>query len=171
MLPDLTRAEVEAWSITNSMESYPHVLTEDDRLRILQLINTVDDYKEAIRQHRDERGDDRCWIDDKKLYNRTIGAGQVNTALPPFEEMMNNCKRFFSSRQDPEHVYVTVAEQIDPLKREIVVLKDRLKNLKEEMKKKFLYDLEQTLRPTDAGLPEVWEWRKKIREILNKAKK
>lgn len=54
----------------------------------------------AIKEHRDQRGDDRCWLDDKKLYAIT---GEVtdegDAALPPREVFLANCARYFECRQ------------------------------------------------------------------------
>jgi hypothetical protein len=56
--------------------------------------------KAAIRKHRDERGNDRCWLDDRELY-AVLGEGQPDTTLPPQVEFLNNCLRFHTSRQAP----------------------------------------------------------------------
>lgn len=63
----------------------------------------------GIRNHRDQRGDDRCWLDDKKLYELVGGA--ANTALPDEVQFLSNCARYHASRQDPRDKYVTVEEE------------------------------------------------------------
>ena len=62
-----------------------------DRERVVLL-------EDAIRRHRDQRGDDRCWLDDAELYS-VLGEGQPDTTLPPQEEFLSNCARFFECRQ------------------------------------------------------------------------
>jgi hypothetical protein len=75
---------------------------------------------EAIRKHRDQRGDDRCWLDDRELY---IALGEPFTerwsALPPPEEMLANCRRFIASRQPGGVPYVSEQREIERL-RELV---------------------------------------------------
>lgn len=66
----------------------------------------------AIENHKNQKGDDRCWLDDAELY-AAAGLKGANTALPPLEEFISNCKRFHASRQNPEHKYVTVEELIE----------------------------------------------------------
>lgn len=58
----------------------------------------------AIRKHRDQRGDDRCWLDDLELY-AVLGDEQPDLTLPLREEFLSNCSRFWECRQrhtDPE---------------------------------------------------------------------
>lgn len=72
--------------------------------------------KAAVREHMEQSGDDRCWIDDEALYAKLgLDVDELNTALPPKEEFLSNCARFHASRQDPKHKYVTVAEQLEAL--------------------------------------------------------
>lgn len=55
----------------------------------------------AIRKHRDERGHDRCWLDDAQLYG-VLGEPQPDTSLPPEPEFIENCRRFHALRQAPK---------------------------------------------------------------------
>lgn len=67
----------------------------------------------AIREHAFEKGDDRCWIDDEKLYAAAgIDLAETNTALPPKDEFLGNCARYHACRQKPGAVYVTPAEHL-----------------------------------------------------------
>lgn len=54
----------------------------------------------AIKEHRDARGDERCWLDDKVLY-MALHDEQPVTALPPREEFLESCSRFHAQRQNP----------------------------------------------------------------------
>jgi hypothetical protein len=63
--------------------------------------------QEAIRTHRDARGDDRCWLDDQALYAALPEGTQPNTTLPPEEKFLANCRRFWQARQNPGCPYET----------------------------------------------------------------
>ena len=55
----------------------------------------------AIRKHRDQRLDDRCWMDDYELYEvlpEGIDPSYVDLRLLPKEVMMRNCKHFVECR-------------------------------------------------------------------------
>jgi hypothetical protein len=59
----------------------------------------------AIRKHRDQRGDDRCWKDDEELY-AVLPEGYT----PPERDgavELKNCERFIASRQNPKTEYVS----------------------------------------------------------------
>lgn len=55
--------------------------------------------REVIRYHRDQRGDDRCWLDDLVLWAR-IGVERPRK-LPGRREMERQCALFFVLRQRP----------------------------------------------------------------------
>jgi hypothetical protein len=80
-------------------------------------------YEDAIRKHRDQNGDDRCWIDDDQLYSilpETLNV-RINTALPTKEKFLGNCARFYECRQHPNDKgkYVTVEEQVAPMREKL----------------------------------------------------
>ncbi|MBP7134148.1 hypothetical protein KBA73_02940 [Patescibacteria group bacterium] len=56
----------------------------------------------AIRYHRDQKGDDRCWVDDYLLWKLLSDTPSEPTALPPFEEMMKACRAFYLYRRTDE---------------------------------------------------------------------
>lgn len=66
--------------------------------------------EDAIRLHRDQRGDDRCWLDDLALY-LVLDGDPIPTidsmALPPKEEFLSNCARYWQCRQPPGAKYQT----------------------------------------------------------------
>jgi hypothetical protein len=72
----------------------------------LGCIETIERLRTAIREHRDERGDRRCWLDDGRLY-AVLGDGGMkpgDTALPPREDFLKSCERYWRQRQAPlEH--------------------------------------------------------------------
>lgn len=60
----------------------------------------IHELEAAIRKHRDQRGDDRCWLDDMELY--VVLGEAVNPAiltLPPKDVFLGNCARYFECRQ------------------------------------------------------------------------
>lgn len=63
----------------------------------------------AIRKHRDQRGDDRCWLDDQELYT-VLGDKPADFTLPPREEFLGNCARFWECRQRHADPVVALAE-------------------------------------------------------------
>lgn len=52
----------------------------------------------AIRKHRDQKADDRCWLDDDELY-AVLGEDEPETTLPPECEFLESCRRFWRQRQ------------------------------------------------------------------------
>lgn len=74
----------------------------------------------AIRHHRDQRGDDRCWLDDVLLYESLPGGAKLaDQRLPPPEEMLANCKRFIASRHARGEPYVSPNMEIERLQDEL----------------------------------------------------
>ena len=65
-------------------------MTAEERVIILET---------AIRKHRDQRGDDRCWIDDLELYEVLADPEQPVFKLPPRSTFLNNCARYWECRQ------------------------------------------------------------------------
>lgn len=67
----------------------------------------------AIRRHRDQRGDDRCWLDDEELY-RALPEGftppQRDTAVE-----LDLCKKFIQCRHNPATEYVSPQRRIEAL--------------------------------------------------------
>lgn len=66
----------------------------------------VQELRDAIRAHRDERGHDRCWLDDQKLYQSLPEAYPGDLQLPPKAEFIQNCHRYWEHRQDPSVVFL-----------------------------------------------------------------
>ncbi len=87
-------------SCPNSFWSQDQKPTPMERVRQLET---------AIRKHRDQRGDDRCWVDDVELY-AILGDEQAVFTLPPREEFLGNCARFYECRQRHPDPVVAIAE-------------------------------------------------------------
>lgn len=84
--------------------------------------------EQAVRKHRDQRGDDRCWVDDEELYK----------ALPEGYEAPERdcrvelalCERYIASRHHPGTEYVSPQRRIEELEAESALLKWKLEPLK-----------------------------------------
>jgi len=96
---------------------------------------------EAIRKHRDQRADDRCWLDDIELYKELPeGVADADLRLPPPLEMMSNCLRYIGCRQNPDETYVSSQREIERLETQVAKLQamldgtwdQRTKSIKEE---------------------------------------
>ncbi|MDO8610117.1 MAG: hypothetical protein Q7R95_06185 [bacterium] len=80
----------------------------------------------AIREHRGQRLDDRCFLDDQELYkvlNEPIP--EDYNAIPPIDKMLKNCERYLKQRCNPNEKWKTYEE----LEKEIEILKNRIKEL------------------------------------------
>lgn len=78
-------------------------------------------FRDAITKHRDQKGDDRCWLDDQELY---IAAGlePAETALPCRNDFLASCERYWCQRQTPEQRTRPPGKTIGQLERETKVL-------------------------------------------------
>jgi hypothetical protein len=76
------------------IERYPNVV----------IIGSIIALRNAIRDHRDAKGDDRCWLDDYKLW------AVLHDSLPipclTLESAMARCREFYNNRR---------ADQADPI--------------------------------------------------------
>lgn len=79
----------------------------------------IEDLRNAIRKHRDQKNDDRCWMDDEELYAVLPEKTPTNTALTPKPVFLESCRRFcehfWNARQKPEEkkTIVPVFDQTD----------------------------------------------------------
>lgn len=67
----------------------------------------------AVRTHRDQKGDDRCWRDDETLYG-ALPEGFTPPACDTLVEL-NNCLRYLTCRHHPATVYVSPQRRIEEL--------------------------------------------------------
>jgi hypothetical protein len=107
--------------------------------RLLQS-KEIEKLRAAIRKHRDQRGDDRCWMDDEELY-RVLPEGFTPPARDTAVELAN-CERFIACRQNPATEYVSpnfeigmLEERVYQRDREIERLNKVLADLLKEMEK------------------------------------
>ncbi len=71
----------------------------------------------AIRKHRDQRGDDRCWMDDEELY--AILPEGYNPPKRDTAVELANCERFIASRRHPRTEYVSPEREIVRLRAQV----------------------------------------------------
>ena len=66
------------------------------------LIAEVLKLRKAIRNHRDQKGDDRCWMDDIELY-KTLpeGVADADLSLLSDDQFKRNCDLFVKNRKRP----------------------------------------------------------------------
>lgn len=69
---------------------------------------------DAIRKHRDYRGDDRCWRDDEELYGR-MPEGYIPQKIESSVEL-TNCQKFIECRKNPMTLYVSPERMIEQLR-------------------------------------------------------
>jgi len=84
---------------------------------VVELRRRVAELESAIRLHRDQRGDDRCWLDDRQLY-----AALPEGYTPPAEDSaveLERCQQYIRCRHDPATVYVSPQRRIDELESEL----------------------------------------------------
>jgi hypothetical protein len=65
------------------------------------IVQYIDQLEAAIRKHRDQRLDDRCWMDEYELYEvlpEGIDPTFVDLRLLPKDVMMRNCEHFVECR-------------------------------------------------------------------------
>jgi hypothetical protein len=83
---------------------------------------------EAIKSHHDQKADDRCWLDDAKLYE-AAGLGVADTRVGDKAIMLENCKRFIENRCSnggPWRSYKELEEENKKLKAHLNLVKSAL---------------------------------------------
>lgn len=74
----------------------------------------IERLRNAIRAHRDQRGDDRCYLDDDVLYAvLPEGRGLADTRLHDPAVMLANCRRYIAHRHDPSVPYISPQRHIE----------------------------------------------------------
>lgn len=70
-----------------------HMSIADLEMEIMKLRN-------GIRTHRDQKGDENCWLDDQLyLYGLLPETKEADPQLPDKELMMLNCSRYYDCRK------------------------------------------------------------------------
>jgi len=76
------------------MDNLSNYCKEDAIAEIIKL-------RTAIRLHRDEKGHDRCWLDDQRLYQVLPESVRADFRLPEHDEFIENCEKFWKDRNKP----------------------------------------------------------------------
>lgn len=108
--------EKDAHFISSCSTAVPAMIAEIERLQ------------QAIRKHRDQRGDDRCWLDDETLY-AVLPEGYT----PPERDCsveLSLCEKYIASRHNPKTTYVSPQRRIEELEAEIERLKAENEDLR-----------------------------------------
>jgi hypothetical protein len=96
----------------------------NERDKGLEWLGMCMKYEEAIRKHRDQKGDDRCWMDDEELY-KILPEGYT----PPERDScveLELCKKFIATRHNPGTSYISPERRIEELEEENRKLKKEL---------------------------------------------
>jgi hypothetical protein len=59
----------------------------------------VKQLRSTIRTHRDQKADDRCWLDDYLLWKTLADSPAEPLALPSKDEMMKLCRNYYELRR------------------------------------------------------------------------
>jgi hypothetical protein len=91
----------------------------ENELEILKLENKK--LIEAIRTHRNQRGNDRCWVDDIELY-KVLPEGppsEEELALPCKQKFLASCEKYYNFRQAPGSEPWVSAQELEEKIREL----------------------------------------------------
>jgi len=116
-------------------------------------LHRIMELEDAIRAHRDARGDDRCWMDDEELYG-ILPEGYTAPERDCNIEL-ENCKKFIATRHNnPSTIYVSPQREIE-----------RLQGLVTELKALVLYADKQIV------LAKNEDWKKGVDWLLRAVKR
>ena len=102
-----------------------------------ELKSRIIELRNSIRYPRDQKGDDRCWLDYRKPYSLIP---EIDTSsfdkLPEYDYFMRICSAFYHQRR---------AERPEPLPTEIWLREEWDKDLKEASKSKLKNAMEELI--------------------------
>ncbi len=113
--------------------------TSSSHKNLDQLQGEIIKLRNVIRYHRDQKGDDRCWLDDELLYESLPETADKAQLLPSKEVFMEKCARFHSRRQAPERPKQASQDPDQPTEQ-------ALKGMNEDELKKEIARLIQAIR-------------------------
>lgn len=82
----------------------------------------VEKLRNAIEKHRNQKADDRCWMDDDELYSALNDGIKCDRRVGSTIAMQQNCERYIRNRCErggPWKSYVELEAEIKELKRQI----------------------------------------------------
>lgn len=86
-----------------------------EQLTIVELRSAITERRKQIRNHRDQKGDDRCWIDDYQVWTMLDDTPPEPTEPLPFDEAMKCCQDFYVWRRSETVDAVPSDAILDPL--------------------------------------------------------
>ena len=78
------------------LPNHPRILA---RFNHTELLEAILERRKVIREHRDQVGDDRCWLDDYLVWDMLDDSMSRPLALPTFTDGMNKCEIFYIFRR------------------------------------------------------------------------
>jgi len=125
--------------------------------------------RSIIRYHRDQEGDDRCWLDDELLYESLPETANISPSLPSKEFFMDKCTRFHSKRQDPNQKRKANKPSQIPMDEDVRTLDEDVKNMSEEEQNKEIARLKQAIRlhRNIGDNQRSWQDDKRLYQALN----
>lgn len=87
----------------------------------------IKELETAIRNHRDQKGDNRCWLDDLELYKVLNDGKSGDLSLPPKCEFLESCSRFWEQRHTNEGATIG-KPTINQLEEKVILLEEKLIN-------------------------------------------
>ena len=81
----------------------------------MNVYSQIAEMRKAIRSHRDQRGDDRCWLDDQVVWN-TVSSIEQKVHLPAYGEGMRKCRLFYKNRNAASTDPIPADAMLDPAK-------------------------------------------------------
>ena len=101
-----------------------YLLEENERLskEAVALYEEVEKLRGAIRTHRDQRGDNRCWLDDETLYS-SLPEGYIPPERDTTVELFN-CMLYVACRHNPKTEYVSPQRRIEELEATVKKLEE-----------------------------------------------
>lgn len=70
-------------------------------IALVSALERIRQLENAVKKHRDQKGDDRCYLDDLELYKVLYDNVEPDLALPSKEVFLKNCERYFECRKNP----------------------------------------------------------------------
>jgi hypothetical protein len=84
--------------ITNQQYNKIDIQNGNLRGEVLSLKEKIKILHDAIKKHRDQKSDDRCWMDDQELYAVLNDGNLGDNHVGDIEQMRHNCNRFLENR-------------------------------------------------------------------------
>jgi hypothetical protein len=174
------RMPMPAAAVGNEKTGYEVAAEWRDRCKVAEAER--DRLRAAIRTHRDQRGDDRCWLDDEELY-RALPEGHTPPARDSAVELAL-CEKFIACRHNPATEYVSPQRRIEELEAELAAAREMLArraesaaagNLREFVSQAYcvacdsqaLLRLRTDLAPTHSPMPELAGLEKQAGALLD----